>query len=45
VSKTGNLLKSLKAAGVSAIRTPQLRKLLACARKLGEVEKYTAMDA
>jgi hypothetical protein len=38
-------IEDLKASGVSAIRGRQLWKLLACARELGEVEKYAAIEA
>ena len=38
-------IEDLKASGVSAIKRRQLWKLLACARELGEVEKYAAIEA
>jgi hypothetical protein len=38
-------IEDLKASGVSAIRRRQLGKLLACARELGEVEKYATIEA
>ena len=38
-------IEELKASGVSAIRKRQLGKLLACARELGEVEKYIAIGS
>ena len=38
-------IEDLKASGVSAIRKRQLGKLLACARELGEVEKYIAIGS
>ena len=38
-------IEELKASGVSAIRRRQLGKLLACARELGEVEAYIAIDS
>jgi hypothetical protein len=38
-------IEDLKASGVSAIKRRQLGKLLACARELGEVEKYAAIEA
>jgi hypothetical protein len=38
-------IEDLKASGVSAIKRRQLWKLLACARELGEVERYTAIEA
>jgi hypothetical protein len=37
-------IEDLKASGVSAIKRRQLWKLLACARELGEVEKYAAIE-
>jgi hypothetical protein len=37
-------IEDLKASGVSALRRRQLGKLLACARELGEVEKYAAVE-
>ena len=38
-------IEELKASGVSALRRRQLGKLLACARELGEVEAYIAIDS
>ena len=38
-------IEELKATGASAIRRRQLGKLLACARELGEVEKYIAIGS
>jgi hypothetical protein len=38
-------IEELKASGASAIKRRQLGKLLACARELGEVEKYAAIEA
>jgi hypothetical protein len=38
-------IEDLKASGVSAIRRRQFGKLVACARELGEVEKYAAIDS
>jgi hypothetical protein len=37
-------IEDLKSSGVSAIKRRQLGKLLACARELGEVEKYVAIE-
>jgi hypothetical protein len=38
-------MEDLKASGASALRRRQLGKLLACARELGEVERYIAIEA
>jgi len=38
-------IQELKASSVSSLRSRQLAKLLACARELGEIEKYIAIDA
>jgi len=38
-------IEDLKASGVSALRRRQLGKLLVCARELGVVEKYIAIEA
>jgi hypothetical protein len=38
-------VENLKASGISALRRRQLRKLLACARELGAVEKHITIEA
>ena len=41
----GNFIDNLKASGASALRRRHLGKLLACARQVGAVEKYIAIES
>jgi hypothetical protein len=37
-------IEQLKETDISCVKRRQLRKLLACARELGEVERYVSID-